>query len=106
MLRDERGVVLVTRIAVAGQQHAHHRPGRRELREPRDHRRIETAAQADYESARAGCGQTIAHPTGEMLGTGHERRFYRLMAHLDRGQADEPSKLLIRRRLHSIPARV
>ena len=61
-LRDERRVLFVLRLAVAGQQHAEDVAVHRHLTQPRDDSRVDAAAQADDESARAGGVHALAKP--------------------------------------------
>jgi hypothetical protein len=71
MLRDERRIALVLRIAVARKQGGEDVAGSGELRETGDDRRINPSAQPDDESARAGVGQNLAHPAGNPVRTSH-----------------------------------
>ena len=64
-------IVLVLRIAVAREQDGDRVVRRRELRQPRDDRRINAAAQADDEPGAAGCLEMLPHPAGETFRSRH-----------------------------------
>ena len=68
MIRDELRVLLVLRIAVTRHQDAGHGViAGRDLREPRDDGGVDAAAQSDDEAARAGVGESIAHPRRDVI---------------------------------------